>query len=869
MSSMNAKAANAATVALALMASAAAGPALAQSTASQAQELIVTGTRTPPSTGGLAVRVNEAKDVSIINQQFIQTQTPSQNIGQLINFMPGISNSTEDPGGFNSGDLRIHGFECNSAGGHIAVAMDGAPVTDTGNYACYFGEYMIGELIDHITVNIGSSDVDNPSASALGASINVVTKTPPKDFGMVGKMSFGTYNYARGFAEIDTGEIGPWGTTAYFAGEYGHENNYKGRPGDSNRWDLNAKIYQPLRDNDFISVVANYVQERQYPPFDASAATIAAAGDPYFDGDNYTWAPETAVAGHADTVPSPVVHPGGTDANYWLLFPNPVNFFSARGQSQFALGHNLTFTFDPTFFYTLANGGGGTTLSENDRRLIGASAASGVDLNGDGDVLDSVVVYAPSNTETYRYGLTTSLLYDLNEENHFQLAYTLDYGHHRQTGEFTSVDPTTGDPADVFGAKAGYGPPILTADGSVLEKRDRLSIAMLNQISANYIGKFADDRLHVNIGVRAPFFQRDVNQYCYTYNGTSAWCDSVDPTQVQAAYAADLAADRLPGARAVALSNLLSVTNPTAPTCIAVPSSCSVGASISTGPGGVPNFRFPFSQTFKWNKLLPNAGVSFRLTDNNLIYGSYARGFAAPKTDDLYTSTGITVTPETSDNFAVGYRFLSRRFTFSVSGYYDFFQNRIVQSYDPTDPTLSIDRNVGNVLVRGVDLEAGLTPIDHFNLYASANFNSSKLESNYTLTTSGVTFALPTKGKELVMTPDRTFAARATYDIGDVTFGGQVKYISSRFISDTNDASVPGYTVFGIDAKWRIPELNGSYLQVNVQNLFDKYYISRSTTVSNSVAYPIPGTALTYFPSTNFLYVGAPRTIQMTLGFQF
>ena len=227
-------AAGAAATALAL-AIGAGSPALAQSTASQAQELIVTGTRTPPSTGGLAVRVNEAKDLAVINQQFIKTQVPSQNVGQIINILPGVSNSTEDPGGFNSGDLRIHGFECNPSGGHIGIAIDGAPVSDTGNYACYFGEYMIGELIDHITVNIGSSDVDSPSASALGANINVVTKTPSQTFGAFGKLSYGSYNYTRAFGEIDTGAIGPWGTTAFFAGEYGRENNFKGRPGDSTR----------------------------------------------------------------------------------------------------------------------------------------------------------------------------------------------------------------------------------------------------------------------------------------------------------------------------------------------------------------------------------------------------------------------------------------------------------------------------------------------------------------------------------------------------------------------------------------------------------------------------------------------------------
>ena len=828
------------------------GPqALAQSTASQKQEVIVTGTRTPPSTAGLATQVKEAKDQAIIGQKFIQTQLPSTNVGQLINFLPGVSNSTEDPGGFNSGDLRIHGFECNPSGGHISIAVDGAPFTDTGNYACYFGEYIIGELVDHITVNIGASDVDSPSASALGASINVVTKTPPKDFGAIAKLTYGSYAYARAFAEIDTGAIGPWGTTAFVAGEYGREDNYKGRPGTSMRWDLNGKIYQPLKDNDFVSLVATYTAERQYPPFDASYSGIAAANDPYFDGDNYTWAPETVTPGVADTVPTPAVHPGGTDANYWALFPNPVNFFSARGQSQFAVMKNLTFTFDPTFFYTLANGGGSTSLSEKDKRLIGSSSALGVDINGDGDILDTVVTYSPSNTETYRYGLTTSLLYDLNESNHFQLAYTLDYGHHRQTGELSTVDPVTGVPTSVFAAKPGYGPPIVNADGSLLRKRDRLSIAILNQVSANYIGKFLDDRLHVNVGVRAPFFERQLNQYCYTYNGTSAWCDTVSPAAVQTAYNTDLAANRAPGKAATALATLLG------------------GAFVTTGVGGVPNFRFPFKGDVKYSKPLPNAGVSFKVTEHNLLYASYARGFAAPKTDDLYTSTNESVTPETSDNFAVGYRYLSSRVTLSINGYDAEFKNRIVQSFDPTDPTLSIDRNVGDVRVRGVDIEAGLTPLDGLNIYGSANFNSSKLKSNYTLTTAGVTFALPTKGKELVMTPDRTFAARVSYDIGAVTLGGEVKYISSRFVSDTNDASIPGYAVVGLDARVKLPQMGKSYLQLNVSNLFDKYYFSRTTTVSNSVAYPIPGSALTFSPSTNFVYTGAPRTIQLTLGMQF
>jgi iron complex outermembrane receptor protein len=774
---------------------------------------------------------------------------PSANIAQLINTLPGVSYSTEDPGGFNSGDLRIHGFD----GNHVAVVLDGAPLNDTGNYAVFPGEYMIGELIDHIAVNIGSSDVDSPSASALGATINIVSKTPPTDMGGLLKLSAGSYNYHRAYGELDTGTFGPWGTRAYVAAEFGKEDNFKNRPGFSRRVDVSGRIYQPLGDNgDFLSLAGIYVSERQYPAFRLTPSQLATNGK-YAFGDNSSWVPETVTPGVADLIPSNA-GPFGSDTNYYRLFPNPVDFGSLRGQSHFTLAKNLVLTVDPSLFYTLANGGGSTALKETDPRLIGNSKFSGVDLNGDGDTLDTVAAYSPSNTTTHRIGLTTSLLYDLNEQNHFQLAYTLDYGRHRQTGEFTTVNPASGDPANVFGGREDHGPQILTADGSILRGRDRFSIAILNQLSANYIGKFFDDRLHINVGVRLPRFERKLNQFCYTFNGTSAYCDTIDPAAVQTAYNTDLAAHRAVGATASALAAVFKN-----------------GISPTTGPGGIPNFRLPFRADLKYDKTLPNVGVTYRLADDHLFYASYAKGLAAPKTDNLYTSSPNLVQPETSDNFAAGYRYQTSLLNASINAYDTEYKNRIVSSPDPNDPTLSIDRNVGDVRVYGVDIEVGYRPIENLAFYGSANFNKSEVKKDYTLSTSGISFQLPVKGKELVLTPDRVFNGRVTYDLGDFTFGLQGKYLSSRWLDDLNSTKIGGYAVFGADVRWSLPALKGSYLQLNVQNLFDKYYFSRATTASNYVNFPIPGTTppRTFTASTAGYYIGAPRTVSITLGARF
>ncbi len=113
-------------------------------------------------------------------------------------------------------------------------------------------------------------------------------------------------------------------------------------------------------------------------------------------------------------------------------------------------------------------------------------------------------------------------------------------------------------------------------------------------------------------------------------------------------------------------------------------------------------------------------------------------------------------------------------------------------------------------------------------------------------------------------------SGRITYDFGPVILGAEGKYMSKRYISDTNDASIPGYSVFDLDARVKLPQMGDkAYLMLNVENLFDKYYISRSTTFANGVAYPIPGTTLTYTPTTPAYYVGAPRTIQVTLNIQY
>ncbi len=279
-----------------------------------------------------------------------------------------------------------------------------------------------------------------------------------------------------------------------------------------------------------------------------------------------------------------------------------------------------------------------------------------------------------------------------------------------------------------------------------------------------------------------------------------------------------------------------------------------------------PNFRLPFKADFKFTKVLPNAGVAYDIDDHSGVYATYAMGFSSPKTDDLYVSSPELVVPETSNTVGVGYRYFNQGITLSANLWGSTWSNHIVQSTDPNDPTLSIDRNVGSVDLYGLDLEGGWRASDHFTVYASAALEKSKLMDDYAVKASdGVSVELPVKGKELVLTPDETFSIRGQYTLGEYVVGLEEKYTSKRYVSDVNDQSMPGYTVANLDLAYKFTAGKQKMtLLINIDNVFNQNYLSRVSTVQNTKPVVVNGHTISA-ASGPFYYIGAPTSGYITL----
>src|SRR3546814_21104807 len=90
----------------------------------------------------------------------------------------------------------------------------------------------------------------------------------------------------------------------------------------------------------------------------------------------------------------------------------------------------------------------------------------------------------------------------------------------------------TDKPSDGFAIENA----LLDVNGNEVNKRDRLSYAILHQVSGEYRGEFGD--LTAILGLRAPFFSRELNQNCYT-TSISGFVECTAPGQDLSEYEAD------------------------------------------------------------------------------------------------------------------------------------------------------------------------------------------------------------------------------------------------------------------------------------------------------------------------------------------
>jgi iron complex outermembrane receptor protein len=834
---------------IAIVAASIATPAFAQSTgAVEFEQVIVVTGQANKSLGGVSLP-ETPKAKQVLDAEFIGKSSPGQSINDVINMIPGVSFFNADPFGSSGGTMYIRGFDSS----RISQTFDGMPLNDTGNYALYSNQQLDPELISQVNVNLGSTDVDSPTAAATGSTVNYRSRDPYAKPAVNVIASGGDYSFRRLFGVVDTGVLTSSGLSAWFSGSTEYNRFIADTGGRVFKQQLNFKVKQPIGDNgDFVSIAGHFNNNRNnfapsIPLVNQNVGTKVVNSS---SSARYptSWDDAQYSINCADTTSAnkSITGYGAFECRY-----NPSRTANLRLNSRFTLADNLVLTIDPSFQYTKANGGGVSTLSETANAnglvgFVGGGYYAGYDVNSNGTVntgTSAILIGNASETETNRIGLLASMRWKINPTNTIRVAYSYDRGRHKQTGEITPIDLTTGYYTAYFPIdnliKDKYGNPI--------EKRNRMSYAILNKVSAEYNGKFFDNKLDVLAGIAAPFFKRNLTNFCYTTDagGTVA--------------------------------------------CPAPQDATAFGALTTSATYAAPQQR-----TYNYNRVLPNIGFTYKILPEGSFFANYSKGIQVPGTDTLYnafyyaqSSNFGNPRPETTDNFDAGLRYRHGRLSASFAGWYTMFYDKISQVYNQ-DAQASVYTNLGKVEKYGIDATVSFKADEHFSVYAFGSWNKSRILNDINagkgatgttaadgtvLTRSDGTFTYyPTAGKRESGVPLYTAGARieANFDPFDLTVS--VKNTGKRYINALNtpvytsagvmqaNAAAGAYTTVDLAARMKLAigglDKGKSYVQLNVVNLFNQFYVG-----GFSGAVGATSVVNTYLP--------VPRTVTATLSVGF
>lgn len=306
-----------------------------------------------------------------------------------------------------------------------------------------------------------------------------------------------------------------------------------------------------------------------------------------------------------------------------------------------------------------------------------------------------------------------------------------------------------------------------------------------------------------------------------------------------------------------------------------------VGASFDSGvynngalvpsPGtgflaGAPN-GIPFTANTKNDNFSGKAAVQVDLTDDNMAYLSYTRGYKGPAYNVFYNMATVhtnVIEPETVNAFEAGLKnsFLDGALIVNLAAYYAKYKNYQANSPDFVNGVRTTRLiNAGTVSTQGFEFELVANPADNFSVNAGLAYNKAKVEQ-FRLPPGANAADLIPSGTPLANAPKWKFATGFDWTIetggfANVELNGQLAMQSDQIYElSPNPAvrrgsTVDGYAIVDLSAAL-VDQNDGWRVALQVKNLFDKSFASSivSGGPGGAFRYIIPREADRYFGIT-------------------
>lgn len=277
-----------------------------------------------------------------------------------------------------------------------------------------------------------------------------------------------------------------------------------------------------------------------------------------------------------------------------------------------------------------------------------------------------------------------------------------------------------------------------------------------------------------------------------------------------------------------------------------------------------------------WSKFTPRIGVEYQHSDDLMLFASYSQGFKSGTFNPRAQTAEPAVNPEEVDSFEIGMKseWLDNRLRANITLFSLEHKDRQYISVLPGESAADLNQRLGNIGTSdatGIEAELTYLATDNLMLTASIGTIDSEFKEVIDYDADGNPFD-KSDTFTISNTPDYTMNLGANYtlesSVGDFIFNASYYYRDDYVLFEENSLlTQEGYGIVNLGLNWYGTEGNWS-AGLHVKNLTDEEYMVGGY---QFVAPQEDGTYLPGLGGDNTLigYFGDPRTISLTVGYQF
>lgn len=225
-------------------------------------------------------------------------------------------------------------------------------------------------------------------------------------------------------------------------------------------------------------------------------------------------------------------------------------------------------------------------------------------------------------------------------------------------------------------------------------------------------------------------------------------------------------------------------------------------------------------ESFSDHAFTKRAGLTWKALENLSLYTNYSESFEPPSSRSLIVGSAE---PQEGKQYEVGMKYRPATNALVTLAAFDLTQENVVKQVSQ-----NLYRQIGEVNVRGLELEGKLALSDRLNMTAGYSYWDAEIKEDG---------ASGNAGNRPMLVPRHIASVWADYTIpgdsarGDLTLGLGTRFVGETYTDDANSDKSASYTL--VDAMASYALTTDLDLAVNVTNLFDRDYLTYADTYNN------------------------------------